>query len=184
MNVYWENAPDRRTSRTPDWLNDACQAKLGRKNRQDGKVTYAVLMSPLSIDFDDVRFDWVHPLAQANRAKLRLGKKGYTGQFPISLLLTREPETAQAGETTEFQPYVLIGAMKRFGRRAAVGKHKYERAELDCDPDQAPDDFQCKLHVGTGIINVRFATKFEVDALVNAKTLRKEAQTAAAESAP
>jgi hypothetical protein len=200
--VYWENAPDHRTSRTLDWLNDACEAKLGKENRQDGKVTYAILMSPLSIGFDDVRFDWKHPLAQANRAKLRPGKrakpcpgkKGYTGKFPISLLLTKEPETVQAnpeiaqanGATGQFQPYVLIGAMQRFGRRAAVGKYKYEKTEIRRDPGQAPDDFWCRLYVRTGIIDVRFTTKFEADALVKckkAKKLEPEAQSDAAESA-
>jgi hypothetical protein len=165
VNVFWENAPDRRTSRTLDWLNDACEARLGEEDRGQGKVTYAALMSPTSIAF-----------RQANRARQ------YTG-FPISLLVTKKPDTTDAGGTPpEIEPHVLLGMKKRLGRRAAV--RKYRRADIQKAVKPEAGDFQCILHLSTGTIDVRFATDFEVNVLVeclNPKT-KEESETAAPKS--
>src|SRR5215472_15137701 len=43
VNVYWEKAPDRRATRTLDWLNDACEAKLKDEDRDHGEVKYTAL---------------------------------------------------------------------------------------------------------------------------------------------
>src|SRR5262245_6886703 len=95
VNVFWENAPDRRTSRTLDWLNDACEAELDEDDRHRGEVTYTALMSPVSIAVSRA-VDLGHLLTQTNRAGLRPGKKKYTGKYPISLLLTTGLDTANA----------------------------------------------------------------------------------------
>ena len=173
MNVYWENAPDYRTSRTLDSLNDACEAKLKKEDRDQGEVKYMALMSPASIVvFRDasLSFGWKHLITQANRAKLRLGNGQYIRKFPSSLLLTTELNKTDAdGKAQQIQPYVLLGTKKRLGRRAAV---KYERTNIRCDPVQPAEDprdpvrrvkdhFQCMLHIGTVAIDVRFATEFE-----------------------
>lgn len=165
MNVFWENAPDRRTSRTLDWLNDACEARLGEEDRDQGKVTYAALMSPTSIAF-----------RQANRARK------YTG-FPISLLVTQQPDTTGAGGTPpEIEAHVLLGMKKRLGRRAAV--RKYRRADIRKAVKPETDDFQCTLHLSTGTIDVGFATKFEVNVLVEClkPKSKEESKTATAKS--
>ena len=181
VNVYWENAPDHRTSRTPDWLNDACQARIKEKERRDGKVTYAVLMSPVSIDFYDLSFDWKHPLAHANRVKLRLSKRRYTGRFPISLLVAAKPDTADAAARKPEPNVLLLGMMKRLGRRAVVRRCMW--SEIKRPPEH--DNFKCKLKVDTGIIDVGFATKFEVDTLLEFLEPKSgpEAQTAAPKNA-
>jgi len=134
--VYWENAPDYRTSRTLDWLNDACEAKLKKKDRDQGVVKYLALMSPASVRFISrgtaLSFDTNHLFTQANRAKLRLGKGQYLRRFPISLLLTTELTTTDDnGAAQQIHPYVLLGTKKPFGRRAAVSR--YERAQIECD---------------------------------------------------
>jgi hypothetical protein len=156
MNVFWEKAPDRRTSRTLDWLNDACEAKLGKKDRDQGKVTYAALMSPTSIAF-----------READRAK------EYTG-VPISLLVTKKPDTTDAsGTRPDIEPHVLLGMKKRLGRRAAVRKYRW--AEIHEAVKPKADDLQCTLHLSTCTINVGFATKFEVNVLFEClKTKSKE----------
>ena len=92
VNVFWENAPDRRTSRTPDWLNDACEARLNEEDRDQGKVTYAALMSPTSVAFTFPAFDWKRPFRRANRPR------NYTGGSPISLLVTTEPDATDVAE--------------------------------------------------------------------------------------
>jgi hypothetical protein len=166
VNVYWENAPDQRVSRTPDWLNDACQARLEARNRDHGKVTYAALMSPVSIAFTFPSFDWKRPFTQANLAKLRPGKRQYSGEFPISLLVTAKPNKADADRTTrEIEPYVLLGMKKRLGRRATV--KKYKLADIRDAAKAVTDDFQCKICISTFAIEVGFATTFEVNALLN-----------------
>lgn len=164
MNVFWENALDRRTSRTLDWLNDACEARLGEEDRSQGRVTYAALMSPTSITF-----------RQANRARK------YTG-FPISLLVTKKPDTTDAGGTPpEIEPHVLLGMKKRrLGRRAAV--RKYRRADIQKAVKPGTDDFQCTLYLSTDTIDVRFATNFEVNVLVECLKPKEESETAAAKS--
>jgi hypothetical protein len=174
VNVFWENAPDRRTSRTLDWLNDACEARLGEEDRSQGRVTYAALMSPKSITF-----------RQANRARK------YTG-FPISLLVTKKPDTTDAGGTSpEIEPHVLLGMKKRrrLGRRAAV--RKYRRADIQKAVKSGTDDFQCTLYLSTDTIDlstdtidVRFATNFEVNVLVECLKPKSkgESETAAAKS--
>jgi hypothetical protein len=152
VNVFWEKAPDRRTSRTLDWLNDACEARLGKEDRDQGKVTYAALMSPTSIAF-----------RQANRAR------EYTS-VPISLLVTKKPDTTDAGGTRpKIEPHLLFGMKKRLGRRAAV--RKYRRNDIREALKPKTDDFQCTLHlrtgtIDTGTIDIWFATKFEVNVLV------------------
>jgi len=197
--VYWEKAPDRRTSRTPDWLNDACEAKLKKKDRDQGAIKYAALMSPISVGFisrgTSLSFDRKHLFTQANRAKLRLGKGRYTRKSPISLLLTAEPTTVDDDRNPQqIQPYVLLATKKRIGRRAAVSK--YQRAEVSCqgveqvtgvprDPArQAVNHFQCTLHTGTVDLNVRFASRSEANALYEFLKLDKESQQATAKSSP
>jgi hypothetical protein len=163
VNVFWEKAPDRRTSRTLDWLNDACEAKLDKEDRDQGKVTYAALMSPISVVFTFDSFDWKRPFAQANLAKLHPGRRHYTEDFPfpISLLVTTKPDTTDAGRTPpEMESHVLLGMKKWLGRRAAVRKYRQD----DIKPET--DDFQCTLRLSKGAIIVGFATKFEVDVLV------------------
>jgi hypothetical protein len=200
MNVYWENAPDRRTSRTLDWLNDACEAKLKEKDRDQGMVKYAALMSPASITFisrgGSLSFDWKRPFMQANRAKLRLGKGQYIKGFPISLLLTEKLNTTDAdGKVRQIQPYVLLGTKKRLGRRAAVSK--YELADVQCGPVQrmtvnvpidpvrrVADHFQCTLYTSTVALDVRFATEFEAKALLKCLNRKSEPGQAAAKSGP
>jgi hypothetical protein len=129
VNVQWEKAPDYRTSRTLDWLNDACEAKLKNEDRDHGEITYMALMSPASVGFicrgTALSFDWRHPFAQANRAKLRLGKRRYTRGFPISLLLTTERTTKDdGGEVKQIHPYVLLGTKQWLGRFATVKRYK------------------------------------------------------------
>src|ERR1700692_2765670 len=143
VNVYWEKAPDYRTSRTLDWLNDACEAKLKKEDRDQGEVKYTALMSPTSIAFifrdASLSFGWKHLITQVNRAKLRLGKGQYIGKFPISLLLTTEPNKTDADEKArQSQPYLLLGTKKRLGSRAAVSK--YERTDICCDSVQRVED--------------------------------------------
>jgi hypothetical protein len=151
MNVFWENAPDRRTSRTPDWLNDACEARLDKEDRHQGKVTYVALMSPTWVAFTFPSFYWKRPFRRARERK-------YTGGSPISLLVTTEPDT-----TTAIESYALFGMKERLGKRAAV--RKYRRADIH--DAVKPDDFHCTLHLCAGKkIDVGFATKFEVDVLV------------------
>jgi len=174
VNVFWENAPDRRTSRTLDWLNDACEARLSEEDRSQGRVTYAAIMSPTSITF-----------RQANRAR------EYTG-FPISLLVTKKPDTTGVGGTPpEIEPHVLLGMKKRrrLGRRAAV--RKYSRADIQKAVKPGTDDFQCTLYLSTDTIDlstetidVRFATNFEVNVLVECLKPKSkgESETAAAKS--
>jgi hypothetical protein len=177
VNVFWENAPDRRTSRTLDWLNDACEAKLGEEDRDQGNVTYAALMSPTSIAFTFSSFYWKRPFRQVNRAKQ------YTSGFPISLLVTKKPGTTDAGGTPpEIAPHVLLGMKKRLGRRAAV--RKVRRADIQEAAKAETDDFQCTLRLSTGTIDVGFATKFEVNALVEClkPKSKEESETAAATS--
>jgi hypothetical protein len=181
VNVYWENAPDHRASRTPDWLNDACEARLKEQDRDHGKVTYAALMSPVSIAFTFPSFNWKRPFTQANLVKLRLGKTQYNG-VPISLLVTTKPNKTDADRTTpEIGPYVLLGMKKRLGRRASV--KKYKRADI-CNAKPVTDDFQCKICISTFAMNVGFATKFEVDVLLKCLNLESEpeSKTAAAKS--
>jgi hypothetical protein len=157
VSVFWEKAPDRRTSRTLDWLNDACEARLDEGDRDQGKVTYAALMSPTSIAFTSSAFDWKRPLRRANRAR------HYTGGFPISLLVTKKPDTTDVGGTPlEIEPHVLLGMKKGLGRRAAV--RKCERADIHAVKPET--GLQCTLCLSAGTICVGFATKFEVDVLV------------------
>ena len=170
VNVFWEKAPDRRTSRTLDWLNDACEARLGEEDRDQGKVTYAALMSPTSIAFTFSAFDWKRPFRRANRPR------HYTGGSPISLLVTKTPDTTDVGGTPlAIEPHVLLGMKKGPGRRAAVRKCK--RADIHVVMPEK--DFQCTLHLSTkDTICVGFATKFEVKVLVeclkpNRKRLRR-----------
>jgi hypothetical protein len=158
VNVFWEKAPDRRTSGTLDWLNDACEARLDEEDRDQGKVTYAALMSPTSIVFTFSAFDWKRPFRRANRPR------HYTGAFPISLLVTKTPDTTDVGGTPlEIEPHVLLGMKKGLGRRAAVRKCKL----ADIHAVKPEKDFQCTLHLSTeDTICVGFATKFEVNVLV------------------
>ena len=200
VNVYWENAPDHRASRTLDWLNDACEAKLKKKDRDQGRVKYAALMSPASITFisrgASLSFDWKRPFMQANRAKLRLGKGKYVRGFPISLLLTTKLNTTDAhGKAQQIQPYVLLGTKKRLGMRAAVSK--YELADVRCGPvrrmamdtpcdpvRREADHFQCCLYTSTVALDVRFATEFEATALFECLKRKSEPGQAAAKSGP
>ena len=121
-------------------------------------------MSPTSITF-----------RQANRARK------YTG-FPISLLVTKKPDTTDAGGTPpEIEPHVLLGMKKRrLGRRAAV--RKYRRADIQKAVKPGTDDFQCTLYLSTDTIDVRFATNFEVNVLVECLKPKEESETAAAKS--
>lgn len=182
VNVYWENARDRRTSRTLDWLNDACEARINKDERHDGRVTYAVLMSPVSISFSALSFEWKHPFAHSSRAKLRLSKREYTKESPISLLVATKPHTVAAGGATrEPEPNVLLlGMKKRLGRRAVVRRCTgISRLPKD-------GDFNCRLKVSTATIDVGFATKFEVDTLFKYLNLSSEAgaEPTEAESTP
>lgn len=170
--MYWENAPDHRVSRTPDWLNDACEAKLEEQDRDHGKVTYAALMSPVSIAF--TFFDWKHPLARVNLAKLRPGRR----QFPISLLVTTKPNATDVDRTTsQVEPHLLLG-MKRLGRLAKVTKCK--RADIRDVTKLVTDDFQCKFRVSTFAVSVGFATEFEVDVLLKCLNPESESESKAA----
>jgi hypothetical protein len=199
VNVYWEKAPDRRSSRTLDWLNDACEAKLGQQDRDRGKPKYTVLLSPVSTTFRSrgaaLSFDRKLPFIQANRAKLRLGRGEYTRTFPISVLLTEEFDTTGADrETRQVQPYVLLGTQRRPGRRAKV--RKYERVKVTCDEvkkvryiphdpaRRAVDHFQCMLHVSRADLDVRFATKSEADALFECLNARIELKAPLVKSGP
>jgi hypothetical protein len=196
-NVYWEKAPDFRTSRTLDWLNDACEAKLTKEDRDRGAVKYSALMAPTKIAFilrdSSLSFDWKHPFTQANRAKLRLGKGHYIREFPISLLLTTELNKTDAdGKDRKVQPYVLLGTKKRLGRRPAV--KKYERADIRCGPVRRVTDisrdpirpvvhrFQCILYISTVAIDVRFATESEATVLFQCLKPKPERKPAAAKS--
>jgi hypothetical protein len=180
VNVDWEKAPDYRTSRTLDWLNDACEAKLAARERNKGLVEYATLMSPTSIVFisrdPSLSFDWKNPFTQANRAKLRLGRGQYTKRFPISLLITTELNKTDAdGNHRRVQPYVLLGTKKWLGRRPAVKKHG--RTDIRCCPVRPvtgiprdpvrplADRFECRLYTSTVAMNVRFATESEAEFL-------------------
>ena len=183
VNVYWEKAPDRRTSRTLDWLNDACEAKLKDDDRDHGEVKYKALMSPVSIVF-------------ISRAKVRLGKRKYTRKFPISLLLTQERTTTGAGKATpQTQRYVLLGMERWPGGRVQVSKVKrYEWTILSCDKveevTEAPRDparravtrFQCMLHTGTADLDVRFATRSEANVLFDCLKPRTEPKAATVKS--
>jgi hypothetical protein len=166
-----------------DWLNDACEARLDKEDRYQGKVTYAALMSPTSIIFTFDPFDWKHPFARANLAKLRPGRRHYTEDFPfpISLLVTTKPDTTGAGGTPpKIEPHVLLGMKKWLGRRAAVRKYRRD----DIKPET--DDRQCTLCLSTCTIIVGFATKFEVNVLVECleSKSKEESGTAAAKSDP
>jgi hypothetical protein len=70
--VFWQHAPDKRMLRTLDWINDECESRLGREDRpQDGRITYAALMSPLKVEIWNPRV------------------KRYRGfEWPVSLLIT------------------------------------------------------------------------------------------------
>jgi hypothetical protein len=197
VNVFWEKAPDYRTSLTLDWLNDACEAKLTKEDRHRGAVEYTALMSPIKIVLifrdSSLSFDWKHPFTQANRAKLRLGKGRYTREFPISLLLTTELNRTDAdGKDRQVQPYVLLGTKKRLGRRPAVRKHEW--ADIRCGPVRRVTDishdpvrpvvdrFQCRLHISTVAIDVRFATESEATVLCQCLEPKPERQPAAEKS--
>ncbi len=139
VNVHWEKAPDYRTSRTMDWLNDACEAKLKEQDRDHGDITYMALMSPASVVFTcrgtSLTFDRKHLFTQANRAKLRLGKGQYIRRFPVSLLLTTERTTTDDdGGARQIQPYVLLGTKQWLGRFATV--KKYQPTGIRCYPVQ------------------------------------------------
>jgi hypothetical protein len=182
VRVYWENAPDYRTSRTLDWLNDACEAKLKANDRDKGVVKYAALMSPASVAFS-LSPDWNYLFTQAIPAKLRLGKGKYSRKFPISLLLTTEvSKTGHPEKPRQAQP-VLLGTKKWPGRRAAVSRHG--RTNIKCRKDKpvavpshdrargTADQFQCLLQItGTdgraaGDIDIRFTTESEAQLLLD-----------------
>ena len=76
---------------------------------------------------------------------------------------------------------LLLGMMKRLGRRAVVRRCMW--SEIKRPPEH--DNFKCKLKVDTGIIDVGFATKFEVDTLLEFLEPKSgpEAQTAAPKNA-
>jgi hypothetical protein len=193
MNVFWENAPDRRTSRTLDWINDACEAQLDKGDRHRGEVTYIALMSPVSIAASGV-VDLRHPLTQANRAGLRPTRKKYTGKYPISLLLTTG--LAIEGETKEkAPPYVLFGTKKWRGSYAAVGKYRRnevkiarDAAEQAADPpppyeaESVDDGFLCKIRISKITIDVTFATRSEADVLIGFLESEPQPKVVAAES--
>jgi hypothetical protein len=139
-------------------------------------------MSPVSIAFRFPSFDWKRPFTQANLTKLRPGKRKYTG-CPISLLVTTKPNTTNADRTTgEIEPDVLLlGVKKRLGGRATVKKYKV--ADIR-DAKSVAHGFQCKICISTFAIDVGFATRSEVDALLkclkrtqsqNRKRLRRRA---------
>jgi len=131
-------------------------------------------MSPTSITF-----------RQANRVR------EYTG-FPISLLVTKKPDTTGVGGTPpEIEPHVLLGMKKRrrLGGRAAV--RKYSRADIQKAVKPGTGDFQCTLYLSTDTIDlstetidVRFATNFEVNVLVECLKPKSkgESETAVAKS--
>jgi len=195
VNVYWERAPDYRTSRTLDWLNDACETKLGKHDRKQDKVEYAALMSPTSIAFtphDAGRSAaWNRLFTQASRARQRLGRRSHTERFPISLLLTRELKVPKAEEKPngtgaekaprKVPPYLLIGTKKWPGRRAAVSKHEWADTH---SVELTADRFQCILHIGTVDVDVRFATGFEAKALLDCLEQKSEQKQAEVESGP
>jgi hypothetical protein len=170
VNVFWEKAPDRRTSRTLDWLNDACEARLDEETRDQGKVTYAALMSPTWVAFASSAFDWKHPFTRTNQAKA-----------PISLLVTTKPDTTGSKTAPKIESYVLFGMKKGRGRRAVVRKCK--RADIDAVKPEK-DHFWCTLRTSTGTIWVGFATKFEIDVLVEClkQKSKDKSETAAAKS--
>jgi hypothetical protein len=176
VNVFWEKAPDRRTSRTLDWLNDACEARLKKRDRDQGNVTYAALMSPTSIAFTFSAFDWKHPFRWPNRPR------HYPGGFPISLLVTKKPDTTNVGGTPlAIEPHVLLGMKKGIGRRASVRKYKW----ADIDEIKRETGLQCTLCLSTkDTICVGFATKFEVKVLVEClkSKSQEEPEAAAAKS--
>jgi len=152
VNVFWEKAPDRRTSRTLDLLNDACEARLDTKARHQGKVTYVALMSPTWVAFNFSAFDWKRPFTRVNRAKA-----------PISLLVTTKPDTTGVSKTAPtIQSYVLFGMKKGRGRRAVVREFKW--ADIDSVKPEK-DHFWCTIRTSAGTIWVGFATKFEVNVL-------------------
>lgn len=122
--VFWQKAPDQRTSITLDWLNDACERKLGEDDRINGKVKYHALMSPSSVT---VPFDWKHPFTRRNRADILLGRHR---QIPVSLLLTTKQENPPSG------PYMLLGIKKRVGRLAWVKKYTHD--DVSCHGDTQP----------------------------------------------
>jgi hypothetical protein len=169
VNVYWEKAPDYRTSRTLDWLNDACEAKLEKEDRTQDKVEYTALMSPISMAFSfrdaSLSLDWKHLFTPANRARLRLGKRQYAGKFPISLLLTTGLNTTHDGSPRKVPPYMLLGTKKWPGRRAAVSR--FELAHVSCGQVRpVADHFQCFLRItAVGNLEVRFVTKSEAQLL-------------------
>ena len=171
MNVFWEKAPDRRTSRTLDLLNDACEARLDEKDRHQGKVTYAALMSPTWVAFNFSAFDRRRPFTRVNQAKA-----------PISLLVTTAPDTTGVSKTAPtIESYVLFGMKKGRGRRPVVRECK--RAEIQAvKPDK--NHLWCTLHTKSGTIWVGFATKFEVNVLVEClqQKSREKSKTAAAKS--
>ena len=138
----------------------------------------------MSIAFTLPSFDWKRPFTQANLAKLRPGKRQYTGEFPISLLVTTKPNTTDTDRTTrEIEPDVLLlGMKKRLGRRATV--KKYKRADIRDAAKPVTDDFQCKICTSIFTIDVGFATKFEVDVLLKCLNPESEleSETAAAKS--
>jgi hypothetical protein len=188
VNVYWEKAPDYRTSRTLDWLNDACEARLKKEDRNQDKVGYTALMSPTSIAFDFSDASLSFDLMQPNRAELRLGKRQQIEKFPISLLLTAGLTTTDDGNPRKIPPYVLFGTKNWPGRRAAVCR--YERARVFCYSVQpVAGQFKCLLHItavgDTGLrfgIDVRFATEFEAELLF--KWLEPEREPVTVKSDP
>jgi len=152
VNVFWEKAPDRRTSRTLDLLNDACEARLDAKARHQGKVTYVALMSPTWVAFNFSAFDWKRPFTRVNRARA-----------PISLLVTTKPDTTGVSKTAPtIESYVLFGMKKGRGRRAVVRECKW--ADIDSVKPEK-DHFWCTIRTSAGTIWVGFATKFEVNVL-------------------
>jgi hypothetical protein len=168
VNVFWEKAPDHRSSRTLDWLNDACEARLHKEDRHQGKITYAALMSPTSITLNFPSFDCKRLFRQANPARQYTG-----GRFPISLLVTTKPNTTGVSKTAaQTESYVLFGRKRRLGRRAAV--RKYKRADIKQVIKPEKGDFRCILYLSAGIIDVEFATNFERDALLASLNLKSE----------
>jgi hypothetical protein len=171
--VYWQDAPDHRTSLTLDWMNDACEARIAKRDRdcRNGKVTYEALMSPISVTFifpgtgtgtgTGTQFD----LMRANLSDLPWGKRKYIEKFPISLLLTAMLGDNAVDETTNRVQYVLVGTKKRLGRRAEV--RRYGRTTISCAAAESADDiFRCLLrHATSGDIEIRFSTKAEADFL-------------------
>ena len=182
VDVYWEKAPDYRTSRTLDWLNDACEAELKREDRNQDKVGYTALMSPTSIAFGFGDASLSFDLMQPNRAELRLGKRQHIERFPVSLLLTAGRNTTDHGNSRKIPSYVLFGTKNWPGRRAVVCR--YERAHVSCDPVQSvADHFQCLLHItAVGDMDVRFATRFEAELLFKWLELERKLVTVKSDS--